>query len=258
MTGKGYKWVNQILVSNLCPADVWQSFLSQALPFVGYGLHPLMSSCTVMDKAFNDWYYKCFPALGVNRNITKEKKTPPTEYQGLGLPNMSLEKLTMFLQYLQKHWGSTTKYYTALRYTYELIQSEIELSGNFLLRNYKQFGCLATHSWFKVLWEYLDLFNDQLQLCDVNIPQVWEHDRVLMKEVIRILLCSEWVSFNCAHKYFRVYFMSQLVLRDGSTVSPDKVMWSQQLSPNTKFSHETPTNSDFTLWKTTITILTSP
>jgi len=113
------------------------------------------------------------------------------QIQGLGLPNMSLEKLATSLQYLQKHWGSTTECYTTLHCAYELTQIEVGLFGNFLTRSYKKFGRLATHSWFKVLWKYLDLFNVQLQLCDVSIPQVLERDCILMEEVIMILPCSE-------------------------------------------------------------------
>ena len=103
MINKGQKWGRRILHSSLQPAEVWQSFRTQALPSVRYGLISLMSSRQEVDEAFGAWYYSFLPALGVNRNITREWRTLPTQYQGLGLPQMSLEKLATLLLYLQRH-----------------------------------------------------------------------------------------------------------------------------------------------------------
>lgn len=73
-----------------------------------------MTSQQQLDEAFIDWYYTFLPALGVTRSINKGWQTLPLQYQGLGLPVMSIEKLSLSLQYLQKHWGSTTPYGQAL------------------------------------------------------------------------------------------------------------------------------------------------
>jgi hypothetical protein len=100
-----------------------------------------------------EWYYIFLPSLGVNWNITKEWRTLPTSFQGLGLPQMSLEKLSTSVQYLQRHWGSSSAVGQALRSVYKLTQLEVGLSGNFLTRDYGKYSCLAMHSWFKILWE---------------------------------------------------------------------------------------------------------
>ena len=99
MLDKGYKWSKRVLASTLSPNDAWFSFKSQAIMSVRYGLVTLMAKRSAIDDALGRWYYQCLPALGVNRNITKEWRMLPTCFQGLGLPNLSLEKLAESLNY---------------------------------------------------------------------------------------------------------------------------------------------------------------
>ena len=67
---------------------------------VHYGLVPLMVTQKQIDQALSRWYYHCLPALGVNCNIRKEWKMLPLGFQGLGLSNLSLEKLADSLKLL--------------------------------------------------------------------------------------------------------------------------------------------------------------
>jgi hypothetical protein len=164
MVTKGQKWSKRILASPLRPAEVWHSFRTQAIPAVTYGLMTLMMPRHELDDTFMKWYYSFLPSLGVNRNITREWRILPTSYQGLGLPQMSLEKLAMSIQYFQRHWGCVDEVGQALRSVFELTQIEVGLSGNFLLHDYKMFRALVTHSWFKILWEYPHHYKDTLNL----------------------------------------------------------------------------------------------
>lgn len=132
MLTKGRCWSHRVLRSTLRLSEVWHSFKTQALPSVWYGLIALMNSPRELDDAFAAWYYTILPALGVNRNITKAWRTLPIMYQGLGLPQMSLEKLAISLQYLQRHWGRSSLMGNILQANFELIQIEIGLTGNFL------------------------------------------------------------------------------------------------------------------------------
>ena len=93
----------------------------------------------------------------------------PLAFQGLGLPNLSLEKLTDSLKLLHQHWGTTSDLGTALRCSFEVIQMETGLSGNFLLQDYSSLGCLATHSWLKCLWELVLYYKVKVLLAD-DIP----------------------------------------------------------------------------------------
>ena len=258
MLKKGRKWSQRILSSSLSPAEVWHSFKTQALPAVSYGLTTLMVPRSRLDDEFGHWFYTFLPALGVSRAITKEWRTLPIQYQGLGLPLMSIEKLALSLQYLQRHWGTKSTYGQALRCSFELVQLETGLEGNFLLRNYNHLGCLATHSWFRVLWEYVHHYKVTLDLGEVKVPIVRRHDTVLMELIIKNFEPHQWESLNRARKFFKIYFVSQLLLGDGSTVNPEKLNPTHQASSTMLFPLEKPTAADFRLWREMVTFLTSP
>jgi hypothetical protein len=259
MIAKGRKWGNCVLNSPLQPAEVWQSFKTQALPSVKYGLIALMSTRQEVNDAFAAWYYSFLPALGVNRNITKEWRTLPTRYQGLGLPQMSQEKLAISLQYLQQHWGTTEPTGQSLHCVFELVQLEVGLAGNFLHHAYPVYGRLATHSWLKILWEYVHYYGVELDLGNVTIDLVCERDKIVMEEATKILQPSQWDSFNRAWKYYKIYFLSQLLLSNGMTVDQVKLggLRAQQ-SSTMLFPNKEPTTQDFSLWRDTICMLTSP
>ena len=79
-----------------------------------------------------------------------------------------------------------------------------------------------------------------------------------MEDATNITPHHQWEGFNRARKYFKVYFLSQLILRDGITVDPTKLVESTQPKTTMVFSLEKPTKSDFLIWKSTIAQLTSP
>ena len=243
----------------LHPRNMWFSFRTQAIMSVRYGLVPLMLQHQDIDKATSSWYYHCLPAPGVNRNIAKEWRTLPVEYQGLGLPNLSLEKLADSLRLLQRHWGSNTDVGWALRNLFELIQIETGLQGNFLVQDFNALGGLASHSWFKGLWELISYYQVNLVMTEgIIIPPLWERDMVIMEAAIKILPADHWVSFNRALKHFKVYFMLQLVLSDGCTVDPTVDIPYSKRNSSIRFPIEHPTSSDLEIWRTTIRTLTSP
>ena len=260
MISKGQKWSRRVLHSSLRPSEVWQSLQTQALPSARYGLLVLMNSPTEVDDAFGSWYYTLLPALGVNRNIAREWRTLPKRYQGLGLPQMSLEKLALSLQYLQRHWGRSTPTGKMLRSVFELVQIEVGLSGNFLKRDFRVFGRLATHTWYKVLWEYCHIYDVTIELPEVEVPPVRQRDKVIMEEIVKLVPSTQWESINRARKFYKVYFLSQLVLCDGITVDPMKIQTTRcsQTDSTMRFPVEMPTRADLRLWRDTIALLTSP
>jgi hypothetical protein len=104
MVEKGEKWCNRVTGSKLGSGDVWFSFFSQAKPSFSYGIVPVMDGPDVVNEAFQALYFQCLPSMGINRYIAKGWRMLPSHYQGLGLPNMALEKLAESLSWLQRHW----------------------------------------------------------------------------------------------------------------------------------------------------------
>ncbi len=101
-----------------------------------YGLVPMTEEPAVVKHHIMNWHYKSLPVLGVNRNIMVTWCWIPWEYQGLGLPNMGLEKCSAMVRYLLHHWGVRDGLGTWLKRSFELTQIECGLKGNFLLHCY--------------------------------------------------------------------------------------------------------------------------
>ncbi len=258
MVEKGMKWATRVQSSTLHPREVWYSLITQALPAVRYGLISLMASRQSIDNHLPKWYFKCLPHLGINRSITLPWRTLPRRFQGLGLPIFSLEKLADCLRLLQRHWGTESTLGKALKCSFELVQVETGLEGNFLTRSYSRLSNLASHSWLKLLWELIHHYQVTVVFPeDVSIPPLRERDKVLMEEIIKILPPSQWVSFNRVRKFHKVYFISQLTLCDGKTIHPALLTPTNTTQSTMRFPREFPTAADFTLWVGTLRHITS-
>jgi hypothetical protein len=258
MVQKGQEWTNRMKRSTLDTQDAWQSFSTQALPSVKYGLVTLMSYREDIDDHFHAWYYQCLPSLGINRSISKVWRTLPPEFQGLGLPNMSLEKLAASITLLRQHWNNNTAVGQALRGTYELCQLEIGLGGNFLEKDYNRYNVLASHTWFKVLWDLLDHYKVKLILMNTTITPPRERDYPLMEHVIQTLPRHHWTAFNRVRRFYKVYFMSQITRCDGKTINPAYTHSRTITASSMRFSTEQPTERDFEIWISGLKSVTSP
>ena len=258
MADKGKQWATRVQSSTLHPREVWYSLTTQALPAVRYGLIGVMATRQYIDRHLPRWYYDCLPNLGINRHIALQWRTLPRQFQGLGLPLFSLEKLADCLRLLQRHWGSNSTLGNALKCSFELVQLETGLAGNFLNRNYSRLNTLATHSWFKLLWELIHYYKVSVEFPDdVSIPKLREWDRVLMEIIITILPPSQWTAFNRVRKFHKIYFLSQLTLCDGKTIDPALLTSEAPKPSKMRFPRECPTPEDFMLWKATLRALTS-
>jgi hypothetical protein len=82
----------------------------------------------------------------------------PVAFQGLGLPNMSLEMLNDSLRFFQKHRGQDTDYGKALHCIYELAQIYIGLDRNFFLHDCSTCDLLASYTWLLVHMEHLSWY----------------------------------------------------------------------------------------------------
>jgi hypothetical protein len=97
----------------------------------------------------------------------------PCRFQGLDLPNMALEKLSESLLWLQRHWDIGEGMGLIVREAFERLQIKTGLSGNVFLRDYPTYECLATHTWYKVFWQYLHRYKVSLGIGEgYNSPLV--------------------------------------------------------------------------------------
>ena len=258
MLSKAYTWSDRVSTSNLAPWEVWQSFYSQAMPSARYGLGPLMAPPRVVEESFLKWYFYVLPYLNVNRNITTDVRWLPREYQGLGLPNMAIEKLCEMLSFVSRNWGTETGMGIQMSCAYKATQMEIGFNENFLELDFMVYGCLASCSWFKYLWEYLNHFQITLQITGVSLAYPRERDGVLMEILCSRAAITIWKGFNRVRRYKKVMFLSQIVCSDGFTLLPSMLTREEGTNSLLTFSREEPCADDFEDWENGLKLILSP
>jgi len=96
--------VDKMNTSKVPCRDAWMSFFAQILPGINWGLVVVVLSPKALQEEYQKLYYKMLPLLGVNRNISKEWRTLPERYQGLGLPDFEVQSFLKKFHFLQRKW----------------------------------------------------------------------------------------------------------------------------------------------------------
>lgn len=100
------------------------------------------------------------------------------------------------VEYIVRHWDSADGVGIRLRRSFEIIQLECRLEGNFLQQKFTDFESLTSNSWFTLLWNYVNYYNMVLEWDNVNIPPPRERDNVFMEVILQVTPQEEWVWIN--------------------------------------------------------------
>ena len=136
-----------------------------------------------------------------------------------------------------------------LRHAYELVQVETGLEGNFLERDFGVLGCLATHSWMKLLWEYLFYYDVKLEVEGMEVPGEREREVVFMEVVVARLHRSKWGIMNRVRKSKGIYFLSQAVGSYGRSFMRHVFDTSGGPDSTMTFPREEPGKGDYMEWR---------
>jgi hypothetical protein len=182
---KGLEWVDQLQTRPLERSLTWLSLKCQKNAQWSYGLSSNYSKPSDLDKTMGSVYFCALPFLGFNRCITTKFRTLPIKYQGIGMKKWSIEKLAKDITTLIRHWQTDSILGRVLQLVYESFQSEVGLDGNILTRSYQRFGDHASHSWFKVLWQYSSLYKVNIEFNPTYLFGRTRHDD---KPLIQLLM----------------------------------------------------------------------
>ena len=120
------------------------------------------------------------------------------------------------------------------------------------------FQGLATHGFFRNLWELLECYGILFHLhADFDIPLLQERDRTLMDAVCEtgIFTKHEIISINCSRHYKGVHSIGDMTYRDG--LSMDPTMYTRRSGTSDRdFPLQHPTGSDHNTWLKAIGSLT--
>ena len=152
----GLEYASRLQSWNLPPRDSWMGTHYQLYPKLIYGAMALTHDPDKLEAAFQAIWYNLLPLLRVNPHITKEFCTLPLRFQGLALPSPNIDVLSTKIHLIREHWGKRGDVTgNMLASAYLIFQTEVGIGGDVLLRPFEKYGNLATHSFFRNLWQLL-------------------------------------------------------------------------------------------------------
>jgi hypothetical protein len=95
-----------------------------------------------------------------------ESRTIDAGFFGLGLLHLGVEALIAMTNKLLMHYGCKTATGQFMQTSYSLFFAELGLSFQPLQESYNHYSFLVTHSWMKMLWEKLSMFDMKVVVKD--------------------------------------------------------------------------------------------
>ena len=110
-------------------------------------------------------------------------------FYGVGLPHIGVEVLIGMTNKLLMHYGCSTATGRFIQITHSFLLVELGLSFQPLQENYKKHGHLVTHSWMKMFWEKLSMFDITVIIPNSLLTYPREDDQFIMQVLL-------WVGYN--------------------------------------------------------------
>jgi len=126
----------------------------------------LTATFNELERALHQQYYQILPLGGVVRTTTIGSRTIDAGYFGVRLPHLGVEALTAMANKLLMHYGCQMATGQFMQTLYSLLYVELGLLFQPLQEQYNKYEYLVTHSWMKMLWEKLSMFNMHVIIAD--------------------------------------------------------------------------------------------
>ena len=118
-----------------------------------YGLGACSATLEELENGLGATDYCLTSRLGVVRNIPKRLRYLPHQYCDMELLNLHMEITAAQVNCLLQHYGTDSTLGHTMIAALEHLQLEIGVEGCPLCYSFQKYGCLATNTWAKSLWE---------------------------------------------------------------------------------------------------------
>jgi hypothetical protein len=170
---------------------------------------------------------------------------------GVGLSHLGVEALIAMSNKLLIHYGYDTATGRFMWISFNLFYLELGLSFQPMQESFAKYSHQVTHSWVKMLWEKISLFEIQAVFADCPLQLPQEGNQFLMQVLIQAGYTGETLlRLNRVRISLQVLFLSDVLTASGRKVCidilsrrPKGKAWSTMRWPR-----EQPTASDMLLW----------
>jgi hypothetical protein len=220
MQEKAQAWINAVRNGHLQRQNVWFFLKVQFWPRIGYGLCSLMATFGELENALHRQYYQILPLCGVVRTTPVDSRSLDSGFFGIGLPHPGVEALIAMSNKLLMHYGCDTATGRFMRVSYSLFYLELGLSFQPMQESYQKYNKLVTHSWMKMLWEKILMFEIHAVVRDVPLQFLREGDQFLMQVFIKAGYSGATLQqLNQVRIALQVLFLSDVLTASGGKVS---------------------------------------
>jgi hypothetical protein len=119
-----------------------------------------------------------------------ENRTTDAGFFCVGLPHLGVEALIAMANKFLMHYGCRTATGRFMQTSHSLLFVELGVSFQPLQESYEKYGYLVTHSWMKMLWEKLSMFN--MQVIITNQPK--EYPREGNQFIMQVLIQARYTN----------------------------------------------------------------
>jgi hypothetical protein len=214
--------VKNVRNGHLHQRNVWFSLKVQLWPRIGYGLCSSTASFNKLDRALHQQYYQILPLGGVVRTTKVESRIIDAGFYGVVLPHLGVEALTAMPNKLIMHYRWDTAVGRFMKASYSLFLVEMGLSLQPLQESYERYEYLLTHSWMKMLWEKVSMFDLKVVVADLQLKYPREGDRFIMQVLIELGFTKDklWI-LNRVRVSLQVLFLSDSLTASGQKINPE-------------------------------------
>jgi hypothetical protein len=174
-----------------------------------------------------------------------------TGFFGVGLPHIGVEALIAMSNKLLMHYGCNTATGRFMRISYSLFYLKLGLLFQPMQELYQKYSTLITHSWMKMLWEKISMFDLHTVVADAPLRFPWEGDQFLMQVLIKVGYRGDALRrLNRVRISLQVLFLLDMLTASGGKVSSDILSQQPQGEAwsNMRWPNEQPTDSDMRFW----------
>jgi hypothetical protein len=156
------------------------------------------------------------------------------------------------------HYGCRMAIGRFMQTSHSLLFVKLGLSFQPLQESYKRYGYLVTHTWMKMLWEKLSMFNMQGVVAGQPEEYPREGNQFIMQALIQAGYTRKALGrLNRVQVSLQLLFMSDILTASGNKISteilsrhPKGEAWS-----SIRWPHERPIDSDMQLWKNAMLLI---
>jgi hypothetical protein len=178
---KAQSWINAVQNGHLHQRNVWFSLKVQFWPRIGYGLCRATATFQELAESLHRQYYQMLPLCGVVRSTPVGSRSIDAGFFGVGLPHLGVEAPIAMSNKLLMHYGCDTATGWFMRISFNLFYLELGLSFQPMQESFVKYSHLVTHSWVKMLWEKISLFEIQAVFADCPLQLPREGDQFYCK-----------------------------------------------------------------------------